>query len=158
MLSARDPWQQERSYSASAYYEPVSGRRNLHLLTEAIVTEVLLEPADQGGGWVATGARVLHGGEEVNVKALKEVIISAGSVQSPQILELSGIGNRDVLEAAGVPVKIHNPNVGENLQEHISMAISILRSACVLPMLIMTSDHHHLRSPSLPAYAGRTPQ
>lgn len=125
MLITLDPQQQERSYSASGYYEPVSGRANLHLLTEAIVTEILLEPADQGPDWVAKGVRVRHGGEEVNVAALKEVILSAGSVQSPQLLELSGLGNRDVLEAAGVPVKMHNPNVGENLQEHMSMAISI---------------------------------
>jgi choline dehydrogenase-like flavoprotein len=48
-----------------------------------------------------------------------EVILSAGSVQSPQLLELSGIGNPEILKAAGIDVKVENPNVGENLQEHM---------------------------------------
>ena len=125
MLASLDPEKQERSYSAPAYYEPIAGRANLHLLTETIVTEVLLEPTDQHGGWVATGVRIRRGEREVKVKAAREVILSAGSVQSPQLLELSGIGNRDVLEAAGVQVKFHNPNVGENLQEHMSMHVHL---------------------------------
>ena len=125
MLASLDPDRQERSYSASAYYEPVSGRPNLHVLTEAIVTEVLLD-TDERRSWVAKGVRVQCGLEEVNIKVVREVILSAGSVQSPQLLELSGIGNRDVLEAAGIPVKIHNPNVGENLQEHMSMNLFFL--------------------------------
>jgi choline dehydrogenase-like flavoprotein len=54
------------------------------------------------------------------VKASKEVILSCGSVQSPQLLELSGIGNHEILNAAGINVKVNNPNVGENLQEHMS--------------------------------------
>ena len=122
-VTAVDPDRQERSYSASAYYEPVSGRANLHLLTESIVTEILLAPTYKSSGWLATGARVRCGEKELAVKATKEVILSGGSVNSPQLLELSGIGKRDVLQAAGIPVKVHNPNVGENLQEHISMHI-----------------------------------
>lgn len=119
MLASLDPHRQERSYSASAYYEPIAGRPNLHLLTEAIVMEVLFD-TDERGCLVTTAVRVQRELEEVDIKVIREVILSAGSVQSPQLLELSGIGNRDVLEAAGIPVKIHNPNVGENLQEHMS--------------------------------------
>ena len=57
------------------------------------------------------------------MRACEEVIVSAGSVQSPQLLELSGIGNQAILQNAGITVKIDNPNVGENLQEHMSKFI-----------------------------------
>ena len=88
------------------------------VLTEAIAQEVLLEKRDDT--WTATGVRFHHGGKECHAKASTEVILSCGSVQSPQLLELSGIGNPDVLKAASVDVKVNNPNVGEHLQEHMS--------------------------------------
>lgn len=113
-----NPDTQERSYAASAYYLPFASRPNLHVLTEATVMKVLLEQKDS---WVGTGVRVRHDGVVMDIKAAREVIISAGSIQSPQILELSGIGRRDVLEAAGIEVKVDSPNVGENLQDHMSM-------------------------------------
>jgi choline dehydrogenase-like flavoprotein len=115
-----DPHRQERSYSASAYYAPIAERKNLHVWTDATVLNVLIEMVD--GEWSATGVRVRHGDKEMEVKAVREVILCAGSIQSPQILELSGIGPRKVLEAAGIDVKIENSNVGENLQDHMSMA------------------------------------
>lgn len=119
MVCTIDPHRQERSYSASAYYAPVAGRKNLHVLTDATVLNVLIETVD--GEWSATGVRVRHGDGEKNIKAAREVILCAGSIQSPQLLELSGIGQRKVLEAAGIQVKIENSNVGENLQDHMSM-------------------------------------
>lgn len=64
--------------------------------------------------------RFIHHGREFVASVSREVILSAGSVQSPQILELSGVGRPDVLSAAGIPVKVKSPNVGENLQDHIS--------------------------------------
>jgi choline dehydrogenase-like flavoprotein len=115
-----DSW--ERSYSATAYYLPNSSRKNLVLLTEAMVREVTLE--QDGGEWCAKGVRFVHGGEEFYAKASCEVIVSAGSVQSPQLLELSGIGNPEILERGGIAVKVENPNVGENLQDHISQSSS----------------------------------
>lgn len=118
MVCTIDPHRQERSYSASAYYAPIAQRPNLHLLTDATVMEILFNSEYET--IVATGASVRCNGAAANVHANKEVIICAGSVQSPQLLELSGIGNRDILEAAGVKVKVHSPNVGENLQEHMS--------------------------------------
>ena len=118
------PDKRERSYSATAYYKPNSGRKNLHLLTEAFVQEVILEEED--GQWVAKGVRFIHGGEEYTVSTEGEVIICAGSVQSPQLLELSGIGSPEVLKAAGIDVKVDNPAVGENLQEHMSTATPFL--------------------------------
>ena len=112
------PDKRERSYSANAYYRPNSERKNLQLLTEAFVQEVVLE--EENGQWTARGVRFIHGGEEYTVRTEGEVIICAGSVQSPQLLELSGIGNPEVLKAAGINVKVDNPAVGENLQDHMS--------------------------------------
>lgn len=122
------PDKRERSYSATAYYKPNIGRKNLHLLTEAFVQEVILEKED--GQWSAKGVRFIHGGEEYNIGTEGEVIICAGSVQSPQLLELSGIGNTEVLKAAGIDVKVDNPAVGENLQEHMSTAFPFLGWIC----------------------------
>ncbi|KAJ5151711.1 hypothetical protein N7492_010006 [Penicillium capsulatum] len=134
MLATVDPNRQERSYSASAYYVPVQSRPNLHVLTEATVMEILLERRDDQ--WVATGARIRCDGEETDIHVSREVILSAGSIQSPQLLELSGIGRRDVLEAAGVDVKVPNDNVGENLQDHM-MTATIFE---VLPTLSSRDD------------------
>ena len=69
--------------------------------------------------WVAKGVRFVHGNKEHVAEVHGEVILSCGSVQSPQLLELSGIGNPEVLKAAGIKVKVSNSNVGENLQEHM---------------------------------------
>lgn len=118
------PDKRERSYSATAYYRPNSGRENLHLLTEAFVQEVVLEEED--GRWVAKGVRFIYDGEEHVVGTEREVILCAGSVQSPQLLELSGIGNSEVLKAAGIDTKVDNPAVGENLQEHMSTSTPLL--------------------------------
>jgi choline dehydrogenase-like flavoprotein len=122
-----------RSYAATAYYNPVSSRSNLFLLTAAEVHEILL--ARDGNGpspWKAEGVRFSHGRAEFSAFACREVILSAGSVQSPQILELSGIGNSVVLSAAGVAVKVDNPNVGENLQDHLSKLPRFMPSVCTL--------------------------
>ena len=108
----------ERSYSATAYYKPVSSRNNLVLLTKALAQEVVMEK--KGQEWVAKGVRFTHGNEEHVVRLDGEIIICGGSVSSPQVLELSGIGNPKILEAAGIQCKIDNPNVGENFQEHAS--------------------------------------
>lgn len=112
------PEKRERCYSANAYYRPNAGRENLALLTEATVREIVVEK--EKGEWVTKGVRFMHGGTEHVVKTQKEVVICAGSVQSPQLLELSGIGNPKILEEAGIDIKVNNPHVGENLQEHMS--------------------------------------
>lgn len=122
-LAAVDPKSQQRSYSARAYYLPASSRENLILLTEATVRNVVLDR--DGNGWKATGVVFVHQDKEHTVKVDGEVILSAGSVQSPQLLELSGVGNPEVLKAAGIATKVANSNVGENLQDHMSRQISI---------------------------------
>ena len=117
-VAAVTPDNKERSYSATAYYRPVSGRKNLVLLTEAIAQEVVLEK--EGQEWVAKGVKFTHNGQDHTVNVAGEVIVCGGSISSPQLLELSGIGNPEILKAGGIECKIDNPNVGENLQEHMS--------------------------------------
>ena len=113
-----DPRTTTRSYSTPAYYLPSADRPNLRVLTDAVVREIVLK--QRGERWNATGARFDHGGESYTIAASREVILSAGSVASPQLLELSGIGNPSIVEPAGIKVKIPNRNVGENVQEHMS--------------------------------------
>ncbi|KAL8939566.1 MAG: hypothetical protein Q9211_002678 [Gyalolechia sp. 1 TL-2023] len=117
-LTTVEPERRERSYSATAYYRPHSGRKNLVVLPGATAESVLLDQNNQGE-WVAKGARFTRQGQSHEIHVQGEVIVCAGSVQSPQLLELSGIGNPAILKAAGVEVKVDNPAVGENLQEHM---------------------------------------
>lgn len=84
--------------------------------------------ARENDEWVAKGARFTHSGSDFEVYASREVIVSAGTVQSPQLLELSGVGAAAILSKAGISVKVDNPNVGENLQDHISKIAYLSRS------------------------------
>lgn len=115
---AVDAKRASRAWSASAYYLPNAERKNLHVLTDATVRHIVIE--QEGDTLVAKGARFDHPEGQFVVSATKEIVLSAGSVASPQILELSGIGKPIVLEQAGIEVKVRNENVGENLQDHIS--------------------------------------
>jgi len=103
-----------RSYSTPAYYAPFVDRPNLVVLTNALVLNIEFE------NLVATGVRYSVAGQENFVRTRGEVILSAGSVNSPQILELSGIGSRDRLKALEIEIVVDNPNVGENLQVNLS--------------------------------------
>lgn len=102
-----------RSYAATGYLLPNIGRSNLKVLTEAMATKIVLD------GNVATGIQFSRDGHTHTVKVSKEVVLSAGVIQSPQLLELSGIGDPEVLRAAGVEPKIDNKRVGNNFQDHV---------------------------------------
>jgi choline dehydrogenase-like flavoprotein len=97
------------------------------LLTDAFAKEVVLEK--EGGKWVTKGVRFTRDGQDHVVRVEGEVIISGGSVQSPQLLEVSGIGNPEILNAAGIETKVENLNVGEHLQDHMSKCCCILAPA-----------------------------
>ncbi|UZJ52398.1 hypothetical protein CBS101457_001718 [Exobasidium rhododendri] len=106
-----------RSYAANAYYEPNAKRTNFKVLTGANVARI--ELASDNGLQKATGVSYFKDGKEHVVKIRKEVIVSAGTFKSPQVLELSGIGNAEVLKSAGIEVKVESSGVGKNLQEHM---------------------------------------
>jgi choline dehydrogenase len=99
--------------TANAYLRPAMKRSNLTVMTHAQVYKVLLQDKK------ATGVQLKHKGNTIDIQAHREVILSAGSVGSPHILQLSGIGAADVLKAAGIEVKHELPGVGENLQDHL---------------------------------------
>ncbi|KAI1775443.1 GMC oxidoreductase [Hypoxylon cercidicola] len=121
-LTSIHPETKERSYSTSAYYNPVKGRQNLYVLTNAEVVKILFEQT--GRSAKATGVQYKHNGETVTVNAAKEVILAAGALQSPKILELSGVGNPDLLNKYGIDVVVNMPAVGENLHDHAFCSIS----------------------------------
>jgi choline dehydrogenase-like flavoprotein len=103
----------KRSYAARGYFEPNKGRPNLKILCEALATNIELE------GSTAKGVSFMHGDQKHTVKVNKEVILCGGAFNSPQLLELSGIGDPDVLKAAGVDCKIELRSVGTNFQDHV---------------------------------------
>ncbi|KAI1352214.1 aryl-alcohol dehydrogenase [Xylaria sp. FL0043] len=121
-LASIDPITKERSYSASAYYSPIKNRNNILVLTEATVERILLEKGAEATK--ARGVQYKHNGAIKTVSATKEVIIAAGALQSPKILELSGVGNPEILSKHGISVIEDLPGVGENLQDHIVCDIS----------------------------------
>ena len=116
-----DPGTSQRSYPGSVYTSLAKSRPNLKVLTGALVTKVLLETVD--GIPTAVGVSYRVHGKPLKVKARKEVILSAGGLASPKLLELSGIGNRKLLEKLGIKTMVDNPQVGENYQNHIMVPL-----------------------------------
>ncbi|EMD41655.1 hypothetical protein CERSUDRAFT_79287 [Gelatoporia subvermispora B] len=113
-----DPITHTRSYAATAHYLPNQNRRNLTVLVSAHVSRVITERASDGPH-AATGVEFYYEDKPLIAHARKEVIVSAGALKSPHILELSGIGDKSLLHKIGIPVKIDLPGVGNNVQEHI---------------------------------------
>ncbi|TIA89097.1 hypothetical protein E3P99_02240 [Wallemia hederae] len=105
-----------RSYSASAYYFPLAYRENLQVETGVQVTRLAVS------GDKVVGVEYIKDGETITASADKEVILSAGAIGTPQILELSGIGRRDVLEQSGIDVVLELDGVGENFQDHTAVS------------------------------------
>ncbi|KAF5370885.1 hypothetical protein D9758_002106 [Tetrapyrgos nigripes] len=118
---AIDPKTATRSSSVSAYYEPVKDRPNLTAIKLAQVTKVLFSKGSSGK-LVATGVEYVQDAITKTVEAKKEVIVSAGTYQTPQLLELSGIGDPKILQAHDIPVLQDLPGVGANCQDHLSTA------------------------------------
>jgi choline dehydrogenase len=109
-----------RSSAAMAFLHPIRHRSNLTVVTNAHATRVLLQ------GTAAVGVEYAVGGEVRSVRAEREVILSAGALQSPQLLQLSGIGDAAHLVRVGIAPIVDLPGVGANLQDHYQ-ARSILR-------------------------------
>ncbi len=110
-FTTRKGW---RCSSADAFLHPARSRPNLRVLKHATVEHLLLE------GKRVTGIAYRRNGRIESVKAGREVIVSAGSVNSPKLLQLSGIGPAEVLAKAGISVRSEMPGVGGGLQDHIA--------------------------------------
>lgn len=113
-LFTRNGW---RCSSASAYLKPARGRKNLAVEVNAHATQVTFD------GIRACGVKYLQHGVEREARAAREVVLAAGALQSPQLLQLSGVGPADFLQSLGVPVVEHLPGVGENLQDHLQLRL-----------------------------------
>lgn len=108
-----------RMSAARSFLRPIRDRPNLHIMLKATVKRVLISEKKQ-----AHGVEIQTGSEEIlTVKARKEVIVSGGTYNSPQILLLSGVGDQDELREVGVPVVHHLPGVGKNFHTQISLAV-----------------------------------
>jgi choline dehydrogenase len=119
-----------RLSAARAYLYPVKGRPNLTIKTKAMVTKVIFE------GNRAVGVEVLIKGKRQVINA-RDVILSGGAINTPQILQLSGVGNAPDLEALGINVVHHLPGVGANLQDHLEVYVqySCKEPVSMQPML-----------------------
>lgn len=104
-----------RASASRAYLRPISGRKNLTIISKTKVEKIIFE------GNTATGIKFTRGNKTLAVTARKEIILSAGSIGSPQLLQVSGIGPAQALSAAGVETRIDLPGVGANLQDHLEV-------------------------------------
>ena len=104
----------QRMSAARAFLKPAMRRRNLTVLPDTQVRKILFE------GVKATGLTLRDAAGERQVAAGREIILSAGALETPKLLQLSGVGPAAHLQAAGVPVVADSPNVGRNLHEHLN--------------------------------------
>jgi choline dehydrogenase len=116
-----------RHSAAAAYLQPILHRSNLTIVTQAQVTRLLFE------GTRVVGITYVQNGETHQIKIAKEVILSGGAINSPQILMLSGIGCADHLKSLGIPLCVNLPGVGQNLQDHLGVAVAY---KCTKPLTL----------------------
>uniref|UniRef100_UPI003AAF2E91 choline dehydrogenase, mitochondrial n=1 Tax=Centroberyx gerrardi TaxID=166262 RepID=UPI003AAF2E91 len=121
----------KRWSTASAYLRPVLGRPNLKTEVRCLTTKILFE------GNRAVGVEYTQKGQKKRVFAEKEVILSGGAINSPQLLMLSGVGNADDLKQHGIPVVQHLPGVGSNLQDHLELYV---QQQCTQPITLYKSQ------------------
>ena len=110
-------WRGWRWSTAKGYLKPARARTNLTVRTEAQATGVIVE------GGRAVGVRYRQGGVDREVRCSREVLLAAGAIQSPQLLQLSGIGPAALLRRHGIRVERDLPGVGENLQDHLQIRL-----------------------------------
>lgn len=106
-----------RGSTAKTYLKAALGRPNLHVETDAHATRIVFE------GNRAVGVSYRQNGMEITASARREVLLSAGAIQSPQLLQISGVGPANLLQQHGIPVVAESPGVGENLQDHLQIRL-----------------------------------
>lgn len=105
--------------TSKAFLRPVLKRPNLHVMTDAHVEQLVLE------GKRCVGVQLRRNGQSVTVRASREVVLAAGAVNTPHLLELSGIGEPARLRESGIALRHALPGVGENLQDHLQLRVII---------------------------------
>ena len=126
----------KRCSTSVAFLRPILLRRNLTIMTDCLVRRVIVE------GGRAAGVEVAQAAETRSIRAEREVILCAGTVNSPQLLMLSGIGPGDELKGHGIDLIHELPGVGRNLQDHVDCVIAY---ACTQPITL----HRNLRADRL---------
>ena len=109
----------KRWSAARAFLDAAQKRPNLTVITEATVENLSLSQDPEG--IKATGVKLLHKGQRFEIQAASEVLLAAGAIASPQLLQLSGIGPQDVLQKHSIPVRHNLDGVGQNLQDHLQI-------------------------------------
>ncbi len=120
-----------RHSGADAYLKPALARKNLTVVTQGHATRVILENQR------ATGVEYLRAGAKAEARADREVILAGGSINSPQLLLLSGIGPADEINRAGIRARHDLPGVGKNLQDHPMVSVGYL---CTKPVSMATAE------------------
>jgi choline dehydrogenase len=126
-----------RSSAANAYLRPAMRRKNLAVRTGALVTRIVFD------GRRAAGVEYRAGNALRTVSVRREVIVSAGSINSPKLLKLSGVGPAAELREHGITVLHELPGVGENLQDHLEFYFQV---ACTQPVSLYSSMGHFARA------------
>ena len=126
-------WQGRRWSAANAYLKPALKRGNVRLITRALVDRILFD------GKRAVGVRWQHYGRVREARANAEVILAAGAINSPQIMQRSGIGDGALLRSCGITPIVERKGVGENLQDHLETLVQV---ACLQPVTL--SKHMNL--------------
>ncbi|WEK50207.1 MAG: choline dehydrogenase [Candidatus Kaistia colombiensis] len=116
-----------RESTATAFLRPARGRANLTIWTRALATKIILENGR------ATGLELTRSGQAMSVSAKREIILSGGAINSPQLLQLSGIGDPETLKRVGVEPRVENREVGRNLQDHLGV---YLKYRCKEPITL----------------------
>lgn len=133
----------ERQHARLAYYDTVASRSNLHVLLETVANELVFD-TNSSKRLVARGVKVTDKktGKTKTVYAKREVVLAAGAINTPKLLQLSGIGPKSVLKAAGIPVKLAHDGVGSNFQDHpySMMTFNISNMSYPNPSLLSTDS------------------
>jgi choline dehydrogenase len=123
--------------AANAYLRPALHRPNLKVLTHALATRIIFDGAR------AVALEYSRGGVKHRVRVTRELIVSGGPINSPQLLKLSGVGPEAELREQGIEVIRHLPGVGENLQDHLEFYFQV---ACKEPITLYSSINNFARA------------
>ena len=120
-------WQGSRFSAAKAYLRPALAKKNVQLLTRVLVDKIIFHNQQ------AIGVQFKHQGQTKTIKVKKDVVLAAGAINSPKILQHSGIGRGEDLQSLGISVVHHLPPVGQNLQDHLEVYFQV---KCLQPITL----------------------